>query len=229
MPVLQPKGIRKRLVGLLSLQLLVALLLPTHPIWASGFDADDSFEPMGKVVSLEGDLEHFGSDRLNSAFINAWNVGARISLLPFGVIHNEKVLRGLLDGAPEVGLEPTFERFNTVHQNFGGVLLEIRYHLLDLHFGRFVPWIGGAIGPGGSDLNIGQASDDTKLTGPFLALIKGEVGVTYFLDSHKAVYLGLQAQHVSNGGFNGRDLGATTNESLNTPWGLIAGICWFLR
>jgi hypothetical protein len=171
-------------IDFLCLQLLAGLLLLSSPAWAGEFEPDESFQPMGKVISLEGDIEHFESDRLNSAFINAWNLG--------------------------------------------GVLLKVKYHLVHLHYWRFVPWIGGAIGPGGSDLNIGQVSDDSKLTGPFLALIEGEVGVSYFLDSRRAAYLGLQAQHVSNASLNGRDGGSSRNISLNTPWGLVAGISWFL-
>ena len=140
--------------------------------------------------------------------------------MPFGVIHVDRVLHGALDGAFEVGLEPTFERFNSVHQNFAGVLLELRYHLVHLSYGPFVPWFGGSIGPGYSDLDVGSLGNDSKLKGPFMALIKGEVGVSCFIDSQKAFYVGLQAQHVSNGGFNGRDLGLTTDLSLNTPWGM---------
>jgi hypothetical protein len=102
---------------------------------------------MAKAISVEGALAHYSSGRLASAYINAWNVGARFSLLPFGVIHSRKVLHDWLDGAFEVGLEPTFQRFNSVHQNFAGVLLELRYYLVRLRYGPFVPWMGGAIGP----------------------------------------------------------------------------------
>ena len=39
-----------------------------------------------------------------------------------------KFLGGVLNGALEIGLEPTFERFNTQHQNFGGFGLHLRYN-----------------------------------------------------------------------------------------------------
>lgn len=209
--------------------LAAGLLLLCTASGAAGFDVENAFQPMAKVISAEGDLEYFTSGRLASATINAWNVGARFSLLPFGVIHNRRLLHGALDGAFEVGLEPTYERFNTVHQNFAGVLLELRYHFVNLSYGPFVPWIGGAIGPGYSDLSIGRYIYDNELKGPFMALIKGEVGIACFLDDHRAVYVGLEAQHVSNGGWNGRDGPNTTDASLNTPWGMVAGFSWFFR
>lgn len=184
---------------------------------------------MAKVISTDGALVHFSSGRLASGYINAWNVGARVSLLPFGVIHSRRVLNGALDGAFEAGLEPTFQRFNTVHQNFAGVLVELRYYLVHLSYGRFVPWIGGAIGPGYSDLSVGRIHDDSKLQGPFMALIKGEVAVACFIDKQRAVYVGLQAEHVSNGGLNGRRAGLTTNASLNTPSGMVVGFSCFFR
>jgi hypothetical protein len=43
-----------------------------------------------------------------------------------------------------------------VHQNFAGLALELRYYLVRLRYGPLMPWIGAAIGPGYSDLNIGR-------------------------------------------------------------------------
>jgi hypothetical protein len=85
------------------------LLLPAPS--AAAFDAEAAFRPMSKAVSVEGGLERFTSGRLAGAYINAWNVGARLSLFPFGVIHGPRMLHGTLDGALEIGLEPSFERF----------------------------------------------------------------------------------------------------------------------
>ncbi len=185
---------------------------------------------MTKAVSVEGAIARYTSGRLAGGYINAWNVGARISLMPFGVIHNRRILDGWMDGALELGLEPAFERFNTVHQNYVGVLAEARYYFVRLHYGPFLPWIGAAIGPGYSDLNIGRVDDDNKLTGPFMALIKGEAGVAWLVDNRTVLYAGLEAQHVSNGSLNGKESnGATTNLSLNTPWGLVVGCSWVFR
>jgi len=126
--------------------LVAGFLLLTTASNVSAFDTDNAFPPMAKAISVEGALAHFTSGRLSGAYINAWNVGARVSLLPFGVIHDRTLLHGALDGAFEVGLEPTFERFNSAHQNFAGVLLELRYYFVHLSYGPFVPWIGAAIG-----------------------------------------------------------------------------------
>jgi hypothetical protein len=221
--------LRRLLAGFACILLMGCFLLLSGASGAAAFDADEAFRPMTKVISGEGSLVHFSSGRLAGGYINAWNVGARVSVLPFGVIHSSRVLHGTLDGAFEVGLEPTFERFNTVHQNFAGVLLELRYHFIRLSYGPFVPWIGASIGPGYSDLSVGRVHDDNKLKGPFLALIKGEVGVACFIDSQTAAYMGLQAQHLSNGGLNGSEDGLTTNASLNTPWGMVIGVSWFFH
>jgi len=211
-----------------SIFLLAGLMLLTVSARAADFDPDQAFRKWGKAVSMEGAVAHFSTGRLDSGYINAWNVGVRVSSFPFGVIHS-RFLHGDLDGAFEVGLEPTFERFNTVHQNFAGVELELRYYLVRLRYGPFVPWIGGAIGPGYSDLNIGHVQDDNKLTGPFLALIKGEVGIAYFIDSQRDLYVGLEAQHLSNAGLNGNEGGNPTNFSINTASGVVVGFSWLFR
>jgi Lipid A 3-O-deacylase (PagL) len=209
------------------ISLLAGLLSLTAPAGAADFDPEQAFRKMGKAVSVEGAIAHFSTGRLDSAYINAWNVGARVSLLPFGVIHYQKLLHGDLDGAFEVGLEPTFERFNSVHQNFAGVSLELRYYLVRMRYGPFVPWIGATIAPGYTDLDIGRVHDDNKLTGPFMNLIKGEVGVAYFIDNQRALYLGLEAQHISNASLNGNEGGNPTNFSINTPAGMVVGCSWF--
>jgi hypothetical protein len=208
--------------------LLAALLLLSAPSEAAAYEAGSAFQPMTPVLSAEGMLIRYQSGRLAGAYINVWNVGARISLIPFGVSRS-RFLHGALDGALELGLEPTFQRFNSVHQNFAGLLAQARYHLLGLSWGPLVPWVAAAIGPGYSDLNVGHVLDDTKLEGPFLALIMGEGGLEYFIDGHKAIYVGIVGQHVSNGGFNGHVQGSSTNISLNTPWGMVAGLSWFFR
>ena len=200
------------------------LLLLLHASSATAFDAEETFQPMTKVVSVEGALQRFTSGRLAGAYINAWRVGGGLSLLPFGVIHRPRLLHGTLDGALEIGLEPTFERFNSVHQNFAGLLVEGKYYLVHLGYWHLVPWIGGSIGPGYSDLNVGGRQNN-QLSGPFMGLINGELGVSCFIDEKRAIYAGLHAQHVSNATLNG----AHSNVSLNTPWGMVLGFSWFFH
>jgi len=189
---------------------------------ADQWNPDETFASKTKVISLEGGLGHFG-DRLPGG-VQEWNLGARFSLLPFDVFHL-KGAAGVLDGSLEIGLEPVFERFNTERQNFGGVVAEARYYLLGLRFKRVVPWIAGSIGPGGSDLNIGNVEQNDRLEGPFLARITGEVGFAYFVEDTTGVYVGLQGTHFSNGGLiHGTD----HNFSLNTPWAGVLGISWYI-
>jgi hypothetical protein len=202
--------------------LVAGMLIVIAADSARAFDPEETFRQGGKVISLEGALAHFGS-RLPAGDIQAWNLGARISLLPFGVTHFKR-LRDIPDGVLELGLEPIFERLNTKRQNFGGLAFEFRYYLTHLRYGRLVPWIAASIAPGGSDLDIGSTFNDTRLGGPFMALIRGEVGVAYFITDETAVYMGLQAQHLSNGGFNGETQGGSQNADINTPWGGVVGV-----
>jgi hypothetical protein len=96
------------------------------------------------MISGEGTVAHFGG-RLNDRAIQAWNLSARFSLLPFGITRFH-IFNGIFDGALEVGLEPTFERFSTPHQtssgpkegfaNYAGVGLVLRYYFLHFQYGR---------------------------------------------------------------------------------------------
>lgn len=189
---------------------------------AESFDFSRTFAPWSKAISMEGAYAYFSPDRLGSG--NVWNLGARLALLPLGARHFD-LLGGSLDGALEVGMEPLFARFEGTHQNFGGLLLDVRYDLTHFSLGPFVPFIGASIGPGGSDLDIGRVSDHTRLTGSFMATIRGEIGGLYFLNKHAAVYLGLQGEHFSNAGLNG----SSRNYSLNTPWAGVFGVSYYLR
>lgn len=198
------------------------LLLASSPTLAS--DLDRTFSKHTLVISGEATLAHFGP-RLNnpSAVVQAWNLSARISLLPFGVWRFNH-FDGAADGSLEVGLEPTFQRFQAERQNFAGLGLALRYYLLHFQYGPLVPWLDASIGPGGTDLRIGHFSNDTRLHGPFMNLIQGGVGASYFVTDRSAVYFGFRAQHISNGGFDGPN----SNFALNTVKGFVAGISWFV-
>jgi hypothetical protein len=180
------------------LAMALAIVAASHGVFA--FDLDQVLTKDTKVVSVEGALAHFGS-RLNNGlgYVQAWNLGARVSLLPFGVTRWQ-LLGGMADGAVEIGLEPTFQRLNTVHQNFAGLGLDVRYYLVHFCRGRFVPWINASIAPGGTDLRMGSSVSETRLSGPFMNLIQAGVGISYFVTERSAVYAGLNAQHISNAG-----------------------------
>jgi hypothetical protein len=74
-----------------------AIVAASHGVFA--FDLDQVLTKDTKVVSVEGALAHFGS-RLNNrmGYVQAWNLGARISLLPFGVTRSQLV-GGMAPGA----------------------------------------------------------------------------------------------------------------------------------
>jgi hypothetical protein len=180
--------------------------------------ATDSFEPFNQytlVVSAEGGFNHFGG-RLNSTFVQTWDLAARFSIFPFDPVHMD-LLGGALDGAFEVGLQPIFERFETLGQNFGGMGLALRYYLLHWRFGRFVPYVSGSAAPGGTDLNI------PSLRGPFMFVLQASVGLTYFATEHVAFYGGYQLEHVSNAYTHRLDWG------LESPGGAVFGVSYFFH
>jgi hypothetical protein len=203
----------------------IALLFLTfaRPTPASGFEPDKVFGKWAKVVSAETTLAHFGP-RLNNKneVVQAWNLSGRFALLPFGVTRFPR-LRGFADGALEIGVEPTFERFSTQRQNFGGAGLHLRYDLLHFQLANFVPWIDASIAPGGTDLKIGRFSNETRLDGPFMNVIQAGIGESYFVTDHAAIYVGLQAQHISNAGLNG----SNRNFALNTVESAVIGVSWY--
>jgi hypothetical protein len=188
------------------------------------FDANQFFTPLRMSISIEGSLAHF-SDRLNqTGWIQAWNLGARFSLLPFGVLRFARC-SGYCDGVLEIEVEPVFERFNTQRQIFAGLGIGARYYLTYFEYGRFVPWVEASIAPGGTDLNIGRKSNQTRLRGPFMNLIQAGAGVSYFVTDRNAVCVGLRAQHISNAGLNGSNV----NYSLNTPLGAVLGVSRYFQ
>jgi hypothetical protein len=56
-------------------------------------------------------------------------------------------------------------------------------------------------------------------------LIQAGVGGSYFVNNHIAIYLGLQAQHLSNAGLNG----SNQNYALNTVESVGFGVSWHLH
>ncbi len=90
--------------------LSVALLTVALPVQvAFALEPEAVFTKWGGEISAEGTIAHFGA-RLGEQSIQNWNLTGRFSLLPFGTLHFH-LLGGALDGAPEVGLGPTFARF----------------------------------------------------------------------------------------------------------------------
>jgi Lipid A 3-O-deacylase (PagL) len=211
--------------------LAVVLSLARRPGYAA--DPSSVLDTSRWIISGEGTVAYFGG-RLNDRAIQAWNLSARFSLLPFGVTRFH-IFNGIFDGALEAGLEPTFERFSAPHEtssgpkegfaNYVGVGFVLRYYFIHFRYGPLVPWIDAGIAPGWTDLKIGEESNKTRLNGPFMNRIKGGIGVSYFITENADVYVGLQAQHLSNASLNGPN----QNYSLNTPVSFMAGVSWFFR
>lgn len=201
---------------------LIAILASRVP--SAAFDADVAFPKNTVALSFEAAFVRFGA-RLSSgsSTVQAFNISPRVSILPFSVLHFHH-LSGLLDGALELGIEPTYQYFNTQHRNFAGLGLALKYYLTGLSWGPLVPWIDASIAPGWTDLNIGRVRDETRLSGPFMNLIQAGPGVSYFFSERGSVYLGLRAQHISNAGLNR----SNHNYSLDTAEGLVVGMTWFI-
>jgi hypothetical protein len=63
------------------LAMALAIVAASHGVFA--FDLDQVLTKDTKVVSVEGALAHFGSRQNNGlGYLQAWNLGARFSLLP---------------------------------------------------------------------------------------------------------------------------------------------------
>lgn len=200
---------------------LALMLLVGGRLQARADEMDDIFTQWRMGVAAEGSAAHFG-DRLNrDIWVQALSLTGHFTVLPFGLVHYDH-LDGILDGAAELGAGPVFERFDTQHQDFGGLDFQIRYYLTHFAWGPVVPWVEASIAPGGTDLHLEDLRGRHRLTGPFAALIQGGVGLSYFFSERGSVYAGLHSQHVSNGGFNGPD----RNLSLNTAYGAVLGVEW---
>ena len=106
---------------------------------------DELFTKDAVIISAEGGFNHFGPRLATNGYLQTWNFGARLSLLPFAPFR-PALLGHILDGSLETGLEPVYVRFASQNQNYGGLGLDFRYHLIGLSFGRFVFYFVGGGG-----------------------------------------------------------------------------------
>ncbi len=192
-----------------------AVLIVAVP--ALAFDPESEFAAGTWAISAQTVWSHYGPRMGNDgAVVQSWNLSAEAAMLPFGVIGHE-FMGGALEGAPEIGLAPLFEHFQTLDQNFGGLGLKLRYYWIRYRVGRLVPWIEASATPGGTDLRV------PYVPGPFMFVIEGGLGLSYFLSERVALYFGYQIQHISNAWTHRDDRG------LNSPAGVVIGVSWFLR
>jgi len=175
---------RARVVGWIGL-LAVALLAP--PAW--GFDSSTTLAKGIYVISAEGGYgEQFNLEGFHDwSEIEYWNLGARVSILPFGPT-GPSVLRGAI----EVGLEPLYQHYTGSRRAFwAGLVAVSRYHFLSL--GRLVPYAEVGAGAGGTDLKIREIDSN------FSFLLWAGMGASVFLTDATAVYVGYRYEHNSNG------------------------------
>lgn len=190
--------------------LAIAMLTIAAP--AAAFDPQTTFAKGTRVISPEGG---YGSQLNQEGFSNEsdlqfWNVGVRVSLLPFGTTGS-----GPLFGALEAGLEPFYQRyFEPKTAFFGGLGAVFRYHFLSL--GRVVPYAELAGFAGGTDLRVPESQS------AFTFLAFGGVGGSYFVTDTTAVYAGYRYQHVSNGNTSRPNRGFEANLG-------VVGVSFYLR
>ena len=175
--------------------LLAALLVCAAPAWA--FDPKYTFREGTVVFSGEAgygaqfNLEGF-DDQSDLKF---WNVGARVSIVPFGPTGS-----GLFFGAFEAGLEPLYQQYtDPVSAYFAGLAAVGRYHFLSL--GAFVPYVELAAAAGGTNLEVREIKSD------FTFLLFGGAGASYFVADSTALYAGYRYEHVSNGNISAPNRG----------------------
>jgi opacity protein-like surface antigen len=115
-------------------------------------------------------------------------LGARWSLLPFGISGAGSFLKG----AFEAGVEPMFMYYTEPSAAYwAGAALLAKYHFLAL--GRIAPYLelGGAFGA--TDLKV------REIDSSYAFLLLGGVGASYMLTDTYAVYAGYRYTHNSNG------------------------------
>jgi opacity protein-like surface antigen len=172
-----------------SAAVLAALLAAiASPAWA--FDPEETFKRGTWVVSGEGTYGwQFNLENKNSfTSLEFWDVGARVSLLPFDTLGRNRFWYG----AFEVGLEALYQKYTEPKPAFWAGLSAVgRYHFLGL--GRFVPYAELGASAGGTDLEI------KEIDSSFAFLLFGGAGASVFLSDKTALYAGYRYQHVSNG------------------------------
>jgi opacity protein-like surface antigen len=174
---------------------------------AQAFDREQVFHKGTFIASFEGGFGQADTGRIPGN-LQIWNLGARFAFLPF-----EPVGHGRLHGALELGLEPFYQRYRTLKENFGGLAIVARYHFLD--FGRLVPYVEGTAAAGGTDLRI------SGLHSQFTFLLNAGVGASYFISDNIAPYVGFRFQHVSNAYLQPPDYGFQA-------YTMVVGVSYFI-
>ena len=122
---------------------------------------------------------------------------------------------GLLRSAFEPGLEGWFQQYLSPHSATAqGLKLTGRYHLIGL--GRFVPYLEGTAGAGGTSLRV------PEIDSTFTFVLEAGAGLSYFVSDSLAVNAGYRFQHISNGHTS------NPNRGFNSDSGVV-GVSFYFK
>lgn len=114
---------------------------------------------------------------------------------------------GLLRSAFEPGLEGWFQQYLSPHSATAqGLKLTGRYHLIGL--GRFVPYLEGTAGAGGTSLRV------PEIDSTFTFVLEAGAGLSYFVTDSLALNAGYRFQHISNGHTSDRNRGFNSDSGV---------------
>jgi len=114
---------------------------------------------------------------------------------------------GLLRSAFEPGLEGWFQQYLSPHSATAqGLKVTGRYHFIGL--GRFVPYLVGTGGGGGTSLRV------PEIDSTFTFVLEAGAGLSYFVTDALALNAGYRFQHISNGHTSDRNRGFNSDSGV---------------
>jgi opacity protein-like surface antigen len=114
---------------------------------------------------------------------------------------------GLLRSAFEPGLEGWFQQYLSPHSATAqGLKVTGRYHFIGL--GRFVPYLEGTAGAGGTSLRV------PEIDSTFTFVLEAGAGLSYFVTDALALNAGYRFQHISNGHTSDRNRGFNSDSGV---------------
>jgi opacity protein-like surface antigen len=195
-----------RWVGVATLA-MVSLVRP-----AAAFDPEATFARGTTIFGLQvgggaaNNIEghHYASD---ISFITETPRLSYLFFSPFG--------SGLLRSAFEPGLEGWFQQYLSPHSATAqGLKVTGRYHLIGL--GRFVPYLEGTAGAGGTSLQV------PEIDSTFTFVLEAGAGLSCFVTDKLAINAGYRFQHISNGHTS------TPNRGFNSDSGVV-GVSYYFK
>ena len=188
----------------------VAVLSLVRP--AVAFDPEATFARGTTVLGLQ-----VGGGAANNVEGHRWvsdisfiTETPRLSYLffaPFG--------SGLLRSAFEPGLEGWFQQYLSPHSATAqGLKVTGRYHFIGL--GRFVPYLEGTAGAGGTSLRV------PEINSTFTFVAEAGAGLSYFVTDALALNAGYRFQHISNGHTS------NPNRGFNSDSGVV-GVSFYFK